>query len=264
MDTKLIFILTKDPSFIPMDERYIVYKDSVIPIPKVIVDLYTLVTDKTIWENIDPVFTTIPIDENFINWLYKEPYLIQEINFIGKCNPDMDRFTDMSSIASGIFSYIDQYKNDTPESKFELTMKNDIIADDMNTVLGNIDFDNLIDLPKPEDKIRTECNLVVHICNENDLDIVDPNIKVFFDDHYLNYEEKVAFFKNNLTKIIVDGTERERYGEVAFKDTEEISYHIITNKGTLYRENCEFSIQKHKENQTGSSIEDLKNDTEEN
>lgn len=241
---KLIFILTKDPSFIPIDERYIVYKKSVIPIPKVIVDLYTLVTDKTLWENFDPVFTTIPVDENFINWLYKEPYLIQEINFIGKWNSDMDRFTDMSSIASGIFSCIDQYKNDTPESKFELTMKNDIIADDMSIVLGNIDFDNLIDLPKPEDKIRTECNLVVYICNKNNLDIVDPNIKVFFDDHYLNYEEKVAFFKNNLTKIIVDGTERERYGEVAFTDTSEITYDINFNSATLHRENCQFSIIK--------------------
>lgn len=241
---KLIFILTKDPSFIPMEERYIVYKNSVIPIPKVIVDLYTLVTDKTLWENTDPVFTTIPVDENFINWVYKEPYLIQEINFIGKWNPSMDRFTDMSSIASGIFSHIDEYKNDTPESKFELSMKSDIIVDDMSIVLGNIDFDNLIDLPKPEDKIRTECNLVVHICNKNNLDIVDPNIKVFFDDHYLNYEEKVAFFKNNLTKIIVDGTERERYGEIAFTDTSEITYDIECNSATLHREKCQFSIIK--------------------
>ena len=238
---KLIFILTKDPSFIPESERYIQYKEDIIPIKEIAIDLYTLYTKKSLWSNEDPIFTTIPIDRQFIKRLYKDKFIIQEIGFIGKWNEDADNFTDMNAVA-----YIDVNKerNKTPETKFELLMKDDMLLDEMNDTLGTVNENDIRKVPKPESHIRTELQLLANIANKYNESIISSNISVYFDDRYLAYEEISSFFRNNLSKIVVDGTERARYGEIAFTDATDMTYDIKLESITIHREKCQFSVIK--------------------
>lgn len=252
---KLIFILTKDPSFIPESERYIQYKEDIIPIKEIAIDLYTLYTKKVLWSNEDPIFTTIPIDRQFVEKLYKGKFIIQEIGFIGKWNEDVDNFTDMSALA-----YIDvnEERNKIPETKFELLMKDDMLLDEMNDTLGAVNEDDIKKVPKPESHIRTELQLLANIANKYNESIISSNISVYFDDRYLAYEEISSFFRNNLSKIIVDGTERARYGEIAFTDTSDMTYDIKLETITIHREKCQFSIIRHSNDINHAELDDLK------